>query len=582
MLRVGSPRQLIGHKVLARHTTLLERLVLAIGAAFVLQLPAELALPLIRIGPIGVTNLELTGYALVAAAALFAAARGQLPAVRPWLVLGLGIVLIAAALSSATALYDASAAWKVSLRLVGAALVGWALAYAASTIARALTLVGAVGLLAATVSAGLGIAEFFTGWDVLGPLLSAFRDEPLTVGGVATRATGSLLHPNVAAWYWGVAGIGAVLVTVTARRRAVSALAIAAAAVLLIAATLAMSRGALLGTGAAALTAAWLLVRDRRDLRGAAIVLVGLPVVVVVVALASPIARTRLVTETDAEWYRAAITAPDTVAFEGPSVEVPLQVHNASPIAWPSTGNGSVAVSYHLYSTSGELVTYQGEETPLGSDIVAGATVEVTAQVLAPDAPGEYRIKWDLLQDGRTWFSARWPLDDASTVGTVTPDVASMAPPTDRKPGPDAGQQDLVFSRTFPRSQLWMIAREMLAARPLNGIGLDNFRLGYGTWAGLDAWDTDINSHNLYLEVALGIGVLGAIALFAVAGIAVLRAYRLARASPVNAAAVSLLILAAIAVHGLFDAFLTHSTPMYLVASALVVALTGRRGPMAT
>ena len=47
----------------------------------------------------------------------------------------------------------------------------------------------------------------------------------------------------------------------------------------------------------------------------------------------------------------------------------------------------------------------------------------------------------------------------------------------------------------------------------LLGIGPDNFRLTYGRYLGLAAWDSRVHANNTYLEVLVGMGAIGAAAL---------------------------------------------------------------------
>lgn len=112
----------------------------------------------------------------------------------------------------------------------------------------------------------------------------------------------------------------------------------------------------------------------------------------------------------------------------------------------------------------------------------------------------------------------------------------------------------------------------MFIQHPILGIGPDRFRLEYGPYLGLDAWDSRIHTNNMYLEFLVGSGLVGAAAfgwlLLAVLG-AFLPLGRLATEDPGILAAAG--GTTAILVHGLFDSFWSF-TPTYL-AIWLVLAL---------
>ena len=546
---------------------------LAVSCAFVAQLPFEVRYPLARIGPLQITNLELTGYLLILLW-LSSIIRGDLTVSRPSRMgVVIGITLIGGfLLASVLAMYDPSLSVKVSLRLLGAALVGAAVA-AEWRIPQARPWLIGAGVAAALVSVALGIFEFVDGWATLGPVFDLFRSAPVSAGGFAFRATGPLLHPNVAAWYWGVCGI---LLLVLAVRSAglVRLFAASSAIVLLIGTTLAMSRGALVATEAVAFVAAAAVREIRRRPPVAAIIVAAVPCVVLVSALLSPVVAARLRSETVAEWFRVAIAAPSRVEVSEPSAIVPVLVRNDGPLLWPARGEGSPRLSYHLYDAQHRLVTYDGPWTELPTDLAPGATLTIDARVEAPAAAGTYLVEWDLAQEGSGWFQS---LSGGSETPPATSTVEFRVPSPAAPPGtagpPDGQQaQDIARSQALTRTDLWRIAVGYLAERPLIGIGPDNFRIGYGERIGLTAWDQNFNPTNLYLDVATGVGlVIGCVFLAWLVAVAIghLRsAFRYGRSGSIIAA----IILASLLVHGLFDSFLTFSTAMYLLFTAAFVS----------
>jgi O-antigen ligase len=122
---------------------------------------------------------------------------------------------------------------------------------------------------------------------------------------------------------------------------------------------------------------------------------------------------------------------------------------------------------------------------------------------------------------------------------------------------------------------LWRAAARLLATRPLLGIGLDNFRLLYGRYAGLPGADPRVHTNNMYFELLVGGGLVGALAF----GWLLWRARAMFAAAlradaPRPAIAIGLVAAGvAILLHGLVDCFLSF-TPTY-VLFGLTAGLAG-------
>jgi O-antigen ligase len=171
---------------------------------------------------------------------------------------------------------------------------------------------------------------------------------------------------------------------------------------------------------------------------------------------------------------------------------------------------------------------------------------------------------WDLEQEGRLWFSTEPEAQLVFTEGTIT--------------GPVTRGMTITGPRRIPRAAarpgrlvLWRGALRMLAAFPVLGVGPDNFRLLYGSYAGLAYADPRVHSNNMYLEIAAGTGMLGSIA---AAWLGVRLAAHATRAAaqgdplgPAIAAA-----CAAVAVHGMADSFLSFTGTYILIAVTLGLA----------
>src|SRR5437867_4288557 len=50
-------------------------------------------------------------------------------------------------------------------------------------------------------------------------------------------------------------------------------------------------------------------------------------------------------------------------------------------------------------------VVFDGLRTPFAAPVAPGDTVTIRATVRAPRHPGRYRLAWDIVQEGRLWFS---------------------------------------------------------------------------------------------------------------------------------------------------------------------------------
>jgi O-antigen ligase len=144
------------------------------------------------------------------------------------------------------------------------------------------------------------------------------------------------------------------------------------------------------------------------------------------------------------------------------------------------------------------------------------------------------------------------------------------------------------FVRTTPppkltvrlgRLQLWAAALRMIAAHPLLGVGPDNFRLLYGSYAGLATADPRTHSNDMYLEVLAGSGLVGGLAfawLLWRAARVVLPSVR-APAAAASALGVGAALLA-VAIHGFVDSFLSFGPTYVLFALTLGFAVACARG----
>jgi hypothetical protein len=413
--------------------------------------------------------------------------------------------------------------------------------------------------------------------------LTAFRPGVATVG-AQVRAGGTLQYPTIASMYLEVVfafGLGLLLSEHAAGPRA-SRTRIAALFIALIvvgdAITLTFTRAGLI-TMAASLTLVGLADWRARGPEAGSRLVAGVAISIAVLFLASRSTQSmwlRLTSEGQDSWYRAKVEAPDTIAIaRGRPVLVPVTLTNTGRLFWDSNASPPIFLSYHWRPAEGEgFVAFEGARTPFDAAVAPESTVTIDAWVRAPRQPGRYRLEWDLVQEGRLWFSTEpgavrvfsW----ASVDGDATPfeDDRPLMPP----PRPTVRPGRLV---------LWESAARMFAAHPIAGVGPDNFRLAYGPYAGLAHADPRTHSNNMYLEVLAGGGLIGAAAfawLLWRAGrcvAALLRAHGgRVEAMPLGIAAAAV----AIALHAMFDSFLSFAPTYVLFALTLGLAVASARG----
>lgn len=99
---------------------------------------------------------------------------------------------------------------------------------------------------------------------------------------------------------------------------------------------------------------------------------------------------------------------------------VRMTVTNNGPRVWHAGGSFPVRLSYHILSGTGALVRWDGERGALPRDVRPGESVTVEVLLVVPSTPGAYRVMWDMVMEGVTWFS-----DHAVASSRVDIDVIS-------------------------------------------------------------------------------------------------------------------------------------------------------------
>ena len=546
-------------------------------ALLALAAPFELATPLVRLPSQSVSTLETAVLAAFAVWAFASARTRRLPEWRtpltlPWVAL-LAAMLVASLLSPVSRVN----ALHMTGRLAAAFGVYLLTVNGVTTRARLRTLLALAVVVGLAVSV-LAILEYLGVEPVLS-WLKAFRPDVATVG-AQVRAGGPLQYPTIASMYLEIVfamGLGLLLAQVDARRWITVAAVFVALVVVGEGITVTFTRAGLL-TMVASLALAGATRVSARGLDAGARIVGALAIVVAALFASSRSAEAlwlRFTTEGQGAWYRAAIAAPQDVEVPtGRVALVPVAATNTGRIAWDSTADPPIVLSYHWLPPDGDrFISFEGARTAFAGRVEPGTTAVVNARVVPPRQPGRYRLEWDLAEEGLLWFSTEPGAVRQMSRAIVTGQPADapavpMLPPVKRTVRPG-------------RFVLWRAAARIVAAHPLVGIGPDNFRLTYGGYAGIASADTRTHSNNMYLEMLTGGGLLAGVAfawlLWRAAGC--VGAGLRAAAARGGALAVGVAAAAlAIALHATVDSFLSFAPTYVLFSLTLGCAVACARG----
>ncbi len=132
--------------------------------------------------------------------------------------------------------------------------------------------------------------------------------------------------------------------------------------------------------------------------------------------------------------YAVEYLSHNTPATMGPgdTRTVLISLRNASYRTWPAGGSNPVRLGYHWFTQAGQAVPaeqWADFRTPLPRDLLPGEAITLSAKVGAPRPAGSYEVRWDMVEEGITWFG--WQgiptLDVAVAVGDGTPPPPSLS-----------------------------------------------------------------------------------------------------------------------------------------------------------
>jgi len=469
------------------------------------------------------------------------------------------VVLFACALASSVAAPEFRGN---ALRFVGrfaAAILLFTVVANAAASHRLARQVVAVLLGAAAVVGAIAVLELAQVPFVL-DALKLFRPGFHVVGG-QLRATSTLFYPTITSMYLEVVfALG--LIWMASSRLAFAALVLAGAGII---AT--FTRAGLITMTISLLTYGGIAYFKRRRWSHEHTKLTALAAILIALVMLSRSPQmlvSRMSNELSQDWYGATYDVPGTVTLRPDSFnDIPVTLSNRGWLTWQSDRVPPFALSYHWLSIdTEEVLLYDGLRTPFPQPVAPGGEIQVAARVRAPGYPGTYLLIWDVVHEHRTWLSLEGVFP-GRTIAKVEGDAVGA-------PLPTRGRMPTGNMR-MPRAVLWSTAIGIARDHPLLGIGPDNFRLLYGSRLGLGAWDTRVHTNNTYLEVLVGLGVVGLVPLLWLlfAGVrSTLAVVSRSTGDTVPLIGATTAACLAIAAHGVVDSFLTFTSTYVVFAIA--------------
>ncbi len=483
-----------------------------------IALPFEQIQPAVAYAGVQLTNLELIVYAtLLLATPLL---------VRPasfWKVsLGLFAIVLGIALTAGVLAQDSRLALFATYRLV----IGLVLAYVTYSVVvqhRTQQQWLYIALLGgASIAALVGAVEVFNNAPL--ETLSQFRGRATTVGPFL-RLTSTFDHANQTAMYFEalvpLAVCGA-LVAIKRQRRGLAVLYFVIGAGVFAASVLTLSRASVVTSLCLAIAligiAWWRKDKIGIQLFGATVALMG--VILTGTFLLHPAWQLRLQSEGDDAWYRAQIQVPTTVSgVMAAQVSVPVTVENQGLLTWSEDLERPIRLGAHWYVQQENTFILLPNEPrwQFENDILPNAIHTWTVAVQLPEAPGNYRLEWDVVQEAVTWFSQKNGTVAVTEV-TVTDSVVSVAQMTPSTNNAAVVAEKPAEQTLLPpiphRRTLWRAAYLLWQTQPLIGIGFDNYRLQYGQVLEMPHFNDTIHTNNWYVEMFVSLGLLGALPFF--------------------------------------------------------------------
>jgi phosphoglycerol transferase MdoB-like AlkP superfamily enzyme len=108
-----------------------------------------------------------------------------------------------------------------------------------------------------------------------------------------------------------------------------------------------------------------------------------------------------------------------SVLWTNQQLRVRLVIRNDGAEAW--SDGLPINVAFHWSRPDSTSVIFEGDRTALSGNVSPGDEVEVDAFLRTPLTPGRYRLQWDMVHEGVTWFAQRDPTPEQPIDVTVLP-----------------------------------------------------------------------------------------------------------------------------------------------------------------
>jgi hypothetical protein len=128
----------------------------------------------------------------------------------------------------------------------------------------------------------------------------------------------------------------------------------------------------------------------------------------------------------------------------GQTAVVQVTLRNTSSRTWPAAGPNPVRLGYHWYKANGAEVPpslWDDNRTGLPQDVLPGDTVTLQCRLSAPRTPERCELRWDVVEEMRTWFAWQGVATlniEVNIVTQPTPEPQPKPPPPEEpKPKPE-------------------------------------------------------------------------------------------------------------------------------------------------
>jgi hypothetical protein len=88
----------------------------------------------------------------------------------------------------------------------------------------------------------------------------------------------------------------------------------------------------------------------------------------------------------------------------GAAATAVAEVENAGTAVWRSEGRYGIQAAYHWLDLRRNAIVWDGVRTALPAAVAPGERMRLVLTVRGPIPPGRYRLAFDLVDEGRSWF----------------------------------------------------------------------------------------------------------------------------------------------------------------------------------